>query len=236
MHCSIAENGKCMQWSKQWSIELFLTALRSGDAHPIVGHPITPYCKLSILLPILRCCQEGGIAENEWCSGLLEWHGQAVRSSDSKTHLSVCIVEKTVVMSHSSHGPSWSLFLAIKCTVAPSLEDLRKARLCIWINSGSHLHFQISLWSHSHFEISFFCKRTQILSNYQHVTLSPFATQSLTQTRRNTIDRAHHAQHVNIPYPGLNLSSNYHLDILHQYRQSFNAKYFATSRNTDLAT
>jgi hypothetical protein len=31
----IAANGKYMEWSKQWSIELFLTALRSGVAHLI---------------------------------------------------------------------------------------------------------------------------------------------------------------------------------------------------------
>jgi hypothetical protein len=83
---------------------------------------------------------------------------------------------------------------------------------------------------------SFFCKRTQILSNYQHMAPSPFATQSLTQTRRNTIDRANHAQHVSTLYPALNLSSKYHSDILHQYRQCFEVKYVATSINTELAT
>jgi hypothetical protein len=36
-HCSIAANGKYVKWSKQWSIELFLAALRSGDIHPVVG-------------------------------------------------------------------------------------------------------------------------------------------------------------------------------------------------------
>jgi hypothetical protein len=65
---------------------------------------------------------------------------------------------------------------------------------------------------------------------------SLFATQSLTQTRRNTVDRDHYAQHVNTPYSTLNLSSKYHSDILHQYRQYFEAKYFATSINTELAT
>jgi hypothetical protein len=31
---------KEMEWSKQWSIELLLTALRLRDAYPIVGRPI----------------------------------------------------------------------------------------------------------------------------------------------------------------------------------------------------
>jgi hypothetical protein len=34
----IAGNGKYVKWIKQWSLELFLRALRSGDAHPSVGH------------------------------------------------------------------------------------------------------------------------------------------------------------------------------------------------------
>jgi hypothetical protein len=38
IHC-IATNNKYAKWSKQWSIELFLTAFRFRDAHPIVGHP-----------------------------------------------------------------------------------------------------------------------------------------------------------------------------------------------------
>jgi hypothetical protein len=42
MYCSIAANGKYVQRSKQSSIELFLTAFRSGDAHLIVGHSIHP--------------------------------------------------------------------------------------------------------------------------------------------------------------------------------------------------
>jgi len=40
MCCSIAVNGKYMEWCKQSSIALFFTTLRFGDAHPIVGHPI----------------------------------------------------------------------------------------------------------------------------------------------------------------------------------------------------
>jgi hypothetical protein len=40
MHCSIAANGKYLEQNIQCSIELFLIALRSGDPHPIVGHPI----------------------------------------------------------------------------------------------------------------------------------------------------------------------------------------------------
>jgi hypothetical protein len=41
MHCHMAANGKCMESSKQWSIEWFLRALRSGDIHSIVGHLIS---------------------------------------------------------------------------------------------------------------------------------------------------------------------------------------------------
>jgi hypothetical protein len=37
----IATNGKYVQWSKQWSTELFLTKFRSGDAHPTVGEAIS---------------------------------------------------------------------------------------------------------------------------------------------------------------------------------------------------
>jgi hypothetical protein len=49
-HCSIAANGKCVEWSKQWSIELFLTVLRSGDTHPIMWHPTFVMNSRGILL------------------------------------------------------------------------------------------------------------------------------------------------------------------------------------------
>jgi hypothetical protein len=37
----IAANGKYMERTKQWFIELYLTALRFGDAHLIVGRTIS---------------------------------------------------------------------------------------------------------------------------------------------------------------------------------------------------
>jgi hypothetical protein len=50
MHCSIAANGKDEELSKQWSIELFLTVLRSGDGHSIVGDPIIILNSQSVIL------------------------------------------------------------------------------------------------------------------------------------------------------------------------------------------
>jgi hypothetical protein len=47
-HCIIAANGKYVEWSKQWPTKLFLTAPRSGDAHPIAKYPISvssPKCQ-----------------------------------------------------------------------------------------------------------------------------------------------------------------------------------------------
>jgi hypothetical protein len=41
MHYTISANRKHVKWNKQWYIELFLIALRSGDIHLIVGYPIS---------------------------------------------------------------------------------------------------------------------------------------------------------------------------------------------------
>jgi hypothetical protein len=54
MYCSIAANGKYMEWSQQGSTELLLTALRSSGAHPIMRHPIYSSLEWILTLGIVR--------------------------------------------------------------------------------------------------------------------------------------------------------------------------------------